>query len=211
MFLAQSEFRLNAPFVIRFAVLEVEQDPHLTWQPDDSRRNPDNWNFCSHDSWPGLPCAYLCEFPGWWRDFDMGNVPHLNTFNSSAPRIDASGVEDITIARGVKQTASQDGLVLLDIEQGICFGLNPVGMKIWEMLKQHASVEQIVDSLEQEFCIPRADLNTDILEFVAQLESKHLIARRNGVPVRRNWLTMLLLRRFGNDRSNRLNGDNKSL
>ena len=44
--------------------------------------------------------------------------------------------EDIVIAPGVRETASEDGAVLLDIEQGICFSLNPVGLKIWELLEE---------------------------------------------------------------------------
>ena len=43
--------------------------------------------------------------------------------------------EDIVIAPSVRETASEDGAVLLDIEQGICFSLNPVGLKIWELLE----------------------------------------------------------------------------
>ena len=43
--------------------------------------------------------------------------------------------EDVVIAPSVRETASEDGAVLLDIEQGICFSLNPVGLKIWELLK----------------------------------------------------------------------------
>jgi len=62
--------------------------------------------------------------------------------------------EDIVIAPGVRETASQDGAVLLDIDQGICFSLNPVGLKIWDLLKKRYSVDQIADSLAQDFPIP---------------------------------------------------------
>jgi len=57
---------------------------------------------------------------------------------------EASILTDITIPSGVRQTASEDGAVLLDTEQGICFSLNPVGLTIWELLKQHPSVEHVV-------------------------------------------------------------------
>ena len=62
--------------------------------------------------------------------------------------------EDIVIAPGVRETASEDGAVLLDIEQGICFSLNPVGLKIWELLKKRYSVDQIADALAQDFAVP---------------------------------------------------------
>src|SRR5437899_3471823 len=105
--------------------------------------------------------------------------------------------EDIRIASGVRETASADGAVLLDIEQGICFSLNPVGFKIWTMLKLQRSIDQIADSLEQEFHEPRPELVTDICEFVRQLEARRLI--NHGVVERRGrgWLPKLLLRKTG--------------
>jgi coenzyme PQQ synthesis protein D (PqqD) len=100
---------------------------------------------------------------------------------------EASSLTDLTIASGVRETASKDGAVLLDAEQGICFSLNPVGLTIWELLKQHSNVEQVVDGLEQQFHLPRAQLRSDVFEFVAQLEARHLIFR--GPPQqKRSWI-----------------------
>src|SRR2546423_7552409 len=42
----------------------------------------------------------------------------------------------IKLSENVRETITQDGAVLLDIEQGLCFSMNPVGARIWEMLKQ---------------------------------------------------------------------------
>jgi hypothetical protein len=103
-------------------------------------------------------------------------------------------LDDIVIAPGVRETASEDGAVLLDIDQGICFSLNPVGLKIWEMLKQHYALEQIVDALEREFHIPRVDLAVDVREFVGELEVKHLISRGAQASAKRRWLAGLFAR-----------------
>jgi len=86
------------------------------------------------------------------------------------------------VADGVRETSSQDGAALLDIEQGLCFSLNPVGAKIWELVKRGYSPNQIVDSLEHEFRLPRTQLVSDIFEFVKQLEQMKLII---GGPVSR--------------------------
>src|SRR5579864_7855574 len=87
--------------------------------------------------------------------------------------------EDIVIAPGVRETASEDGAVLLDIEQGICFSLNPVGLKIWELLKTRHSVDEIADDLAQDFPISRSQILSDVVEFLRSLEAKRLI-RRSG-------------------------------
>lgn len=40
----------------------------------------------------------------------------------------AMSTAELAIAPGVREVASEDGTVLLDVEQGICFSLNPVGL-----------------------------------------------------------------------------------
>jgi hypothetical protein len=99
--------------------------------------------------------------------------------------------ENISISPRVKQAESEDGAVLLDIEQGVCFSLNAVGLKIWEMLKRQSPIEQIADSLAQEFHIPRAEIIADVCDFVAQLESKHLVARGTEAGEKRRLWTRL--------------------
>jgi hypothetical protein len=97
--------------------------------------------------------------------------------------------QDLVIAPGVRETASEDGAVLLDIEQGICFSLNPIGLKIWEQLKTHHSVDEIADELAQSFPVSRSQLLSDVIEFLQSLETKHLVHRADQTPRRQSWLT----------------------
>ncbi len=100
--------------------------------------------------------------------------------------------QDIVISPGVRETASEDGAVLLDIEQGICFSLNPVGLRIWQMLKDRRSVDQIADTLAQDFPVSRSQILADVVEFLQALETKRLIHRSvDTVPRRRSWLTKI--------------------
>ena len=99
--------------------------------------------------------------------------------------------EDIVIAPSVRETASEDGAVLLDIEQGICFSLNPVGLKIWELLKKRYSVDQIADAMVQDFAVPRSQLFSDVVEFIQALEVKRLIHRSGHTAATRSWLTRI--------------------
>jgi len=99
--------------------------------------------------------------------------------------------EDIVIAASVRETASEDGAVLLDIKEGICFSLNPVGLKIWELLKKRYSVDQIADALAQDFAVPRSQLFSDVVEFLQALEAKRLIHRSRHTEATRSWLTKI--------------------
>lgn len=98
------------------------------------------------------------------------------------------------VAKGVRETINQDGAVLLDIEQGLCFSMNPVGAKIWEMIKKERSLEEIADALEQEFHLPRTQLLADISDFVKQLETMHLVGEPSSHADKRGLLSRLLAR-----------------
>ena len=102
--------------------------------------------------------------------------------------------EDMVIARGVRETASEDGAVLLDIEQGICFSLNPVALKIWALLKTHHSVDEIADELAQAFPVSRSQLLSDVVEFLQSLEEKRLIHRPDQAVTRQSWLRRIFPR-----------------
>jgi hypothetical protein len=102
---------------------------------------------------------------------------------------------ELTIAPGVREVASEDGAVLLDVEQGVCFSLNPVGLKIWNLLKKGCSLEQITDALGQEFPVGRPQLVSDAREFIAALEEKQLIRGLNLKTAERSGFFDNLLRR----------------
>lgn len=89
----------------------------------------------------------------------------------------STGITDLTLAPDVREVISEDGAVLLDIEQGICFSLNPVGLKIWELLKRKCSLDQIVDALGREFPVPQDQLRSDASEFIEALRAKGLLRR----------------------------------
>jgi hypothetical protein len=107
----------------------------------------------------------------------------------------ATSTTELAIAPGVREVASEDGAVLLDVEQGVCFSLNPVGLKIWELLKKGCSLEQIADALGQEFPVSRPQLVSDAGEFIAALEAKQLIRRPSQTTPKRSGFFGNLIRR----------------
>jgi hypothetical protein len=101
----------------------------------------------------------------------------------------------IKVAKGVRETVNQDGAVLLDIEQGLCFSLNPVGTRIWEMIKDGRSIDEIADALEEEFRLPRTQLLMDVSDFLKQLENMRLVGNQSSPAEKRGLLSRLLGRR----------------
>ncbi len=120
--------------------------------------------------------------------FDVWPGQHQESANGGDME-DPIITQDMVIAPSVRETASEDGAVLLDIEQGICFSLNPVGLRIWELLKKRHSVDQIADALAQDFPISRSQLLPDVVEFLQELEAKRLIHRADHPVAKQSWLT----------------------
>jgi hypothetical protein len=75
----------------------------------------------------------------------------------------------------VRESNGPDGAVLLDIQQGICFNLNPVGAKIWGLIKEHKSMDEIITSLVKEFDVPEEQIRADVMEFAALLKQNRLL------------------------------------
>jgi hypothetical protein len=101
--------------------------------------------------------------------------------------------QPIKTAESVRETVNQDGAVLLDIKQGLCFSMNPVGARVWEMLKGGSTVDQIARALELEFQVPHTQIEADLAEFLDALRVRNLI--RVGTEPnadRKGWLVRLL-------------------
>lgn len=91
----------------------------------------------------------------------------------------------MNISDEVRATHGTDGAIVLDIQQGLVFRLNPVGSRILELLKQGHSEEEIATEVSQQFDVSRDVVTADLTEFLANLEKHHLIVsdrRENPSP-----------------------------
>ncbi|MEE4200908.1 PqqD family protein [Erythrobacter sp.] len=66
--------------------------------------------------------------------------------------------------------------VLLDLESGQYFGLDPVGSRIWTLLAQTPlTLAELADRIEEEFDAPRARIESDLEALIADLQAQGLI------------------------------------
>lgn len=68
-----------------------------------------------------------------------------------------------------------DEMVLLNLETGIYFGLNPVGSRMWELLSTLNNVESVVERMRDEFDVSRETLELDLASLIRELTEKKLI------------------------------------
>ncbi len=73
-----------------------------------------------------------------------------------------------------------DEAVLLNVESGVYFGLNAIGARIWELLVEGTTQEEIVGRLLDEYDVEPAQLRADIGGFMQALAAKGLTRSVTG-------------------------------
>lgn len=66
-------------------------------------------------------------------------------------------------------------LVLLDFQTGMYFGLDPVAVRIWQLIAAHQPLGEIADTLLAEYDVAREALEKDIDALVEELERRGLV------------------------------------
>jgi hypothetical protein len=64
---------------------------------------------------------------------------------------------------------------IVNLKNGVYYGLDPVGARIWNLMRQPVTFAQIVDSLLHDYAIDRLTLEADVRLFVNQLADQGLV------------------------------------
>lgn len=77
--------------------------------------------------------------------------------------------------------AELDGeMVLLNVETGIYFGLDPLGSRIWALLTAGVDEAGICDALLAEYDVEPVRLRADVSTFLTVLETRGLVRPQAG-------------------------------
>jgi hypothetical protein len=68
-----------------------------------------------------------------------------------------------------------DGIMMMDIESGLYFDVDPIGSRIWNLLEAPTSLAQICNSLVNEFEVDEPNCIADTAEFLSDLVDKGLL------------------------------------
>ncbi|SDJ00281.1 PqqD family protein [Aliiruegeria lutimaris] len=77
---------------------------------------------------------------------------------------------------GVLESKLGDETVLLDMESGQYFGLDPVGSFVWHGLKDGKAPAEIIARLSEEFTDVPDSARADVVTFLRELAEKKLIS-----------------------------------
>ena len=68
-----------------------------------------------------------------------------------------------------------DEIVMVNIDLGNYFSLNPVGSDIWEILQEETSSDELISKLMEMYEIDEATCSKEVNSFLSELLAKKLI------------------------------------
>jgi hypothetical protein len=104
---------------------------------------------------------------------------------SAAPArdINKNGIELQTIVCASKEQVSCDLLgeaVILDLKNGIYYGLDEVGARIWTLVQQPRRVQEILETLISEYDVETERCESDLLSLLRELKRRGLVEEGNA-------------------------------
>jgi coenzyme PQQ synthesis protein D (PqqD) len=96
----------------------------------------------------------------------------------TSPVPDLSITDAVCVPEDVIVRELNGEAVVLNLHNGTYFGLNSVGMRIWQLCEEHGSLREVWEAMQHEFDAPGDALQTDLLVFVNELSSRKLLKRQ---------------------------------
>lgn len=66
-------------------------------------------------------------------------------------------------------------LVMMSISQGNYYGINPVGVTIWENLQTPQTIEQLCEAVMREFAVDADTCSKDVQTFITQMLDQKIV------------------------------------
>jgi len=90
----------------------------------------------------------------------------------------------VVASRDQVSTALADEAVILGMKDGVYYGLDPVGARIWQLVEQPITLRDVVDVLVREYDVDRERCAVDVLAFARDLANRGLLELQDDQPAR---------------------------
>jgi len=83
--------------------------------------------------------------------------------------------DKVTIPAQVMARTVGDETVILDLASGTYYGLDPVGARVWQLMREGQSLGQLCAVMLDEYAVTREDIERDVLALAQALQDKQLV------------------------------------
>ena len=98
---------------------------------------------------------------------------------SSDKRANISDTSTVIAVQDQVSTNLEDEAVILNLKDGVYYGLNDLGARIWNLLQEPRTVRKIRDILLEEYEVEPERCQQDLLQLLGELAAKGLITIEN--------------------------------
>jgi hypothetical protein len=84
------------------------------------------------------------------------------------------------VSAGVRATRNEDGGIVLDIDRGQMFRLNPVGALILESIRRGCAEPEIAKDISRQYSVSEETAIVDVREFLKSLEQHQVVSTQHG-------------------------------
>lgn len=81
----------------------------------------------------------------------------------------------MNISRDVRFTATENGIVFMNVAKGIIFQSNDIGRLIWMRIEAGKPLAAIIDEIVDQYKVGRKEAESDVCEYIEALKSQGLI------------------------------------
>lgn len=89
-----------------------------------------------------------------------------------------SGQSIIVVVKDLVSCDLAGEAAVLNLNNGIYYGLNPLGTRVWNLVQESKKVDQIRDILLEEYEVDPARCESDLLKLLGELADRGLIEVR---------------------------------
>jgi hypothetical protein len=81
----------------------------------------------------------------------------------------------VSRSRDVVSSHIDGEAVMMSIERGKYYGMDPIASRIWELVEKPINVGDMIDTLMQEYNVTQEDCEKDVLVFLSDLLAEKLV------------------------------------
>lgn len=89
--------------------------------------------------------------------------------------MDLSGTDIVTVSKNYVYCKVEDELVLLGMDDGVYYGLNPVGAFIWEKINEPITINELREAILEEYDVGKDECEGDLFDLLEELADKGMI------------------------------------
>ena len=79
---------------------------------------------------------------------------------------------------GLLTTTVAGELLAMSVQDGVCFGFNGVATRIWELLAEPRSLDDLCETLLREYEVGEGDCRSDVTELIEKWRAEGLVSVR---------------------------------